>query len=127
MSEIDQGRLLEAAAAVARKAYAPYSGFMVGAALATESGAVLTGCNVENASFPVGGCAERHAIAAAVAGEGPEMRIARIAIVALDPTHEPVACAPCGACRQAILEFGPTAEVIFRNQNGQIARVRTVD
>ena len=101
------------AAAVALNAYAPYSGFRVGAALATESGAVHRGCNVENSSFPVGNCAERNAIAAAVAAEGPSMRIAAIAIVALDPTGEPVACAPCGACRQAIIEFGPAAQVSF--------------
>ena len=64
--------------------------------------------------MPVGVCAERNAIAAAVAAEGPGLKIAAISILALDPTGEPVACAPCGACRQAIIEFGPTARVIFR-------------
>ncbi len=98
--------LRRAAAVAARKAYAPYSAFRVGAALRTAGGATYIGCNVENASFPVGGCAERHAIAAAVAAEGPEMRIATIAIVALDPLGDEAVCAPCGACRQAILEFG---------------------
>jgi cytidine deaminase len=86
----------------------------VGAALRTVGGATYSGCNVENASFPVGGCAERHAIAAAVAAEGAEMRLAAIAVVALDPAGDPAICAPCGACRQAIIEFGPDARVIFR-------------
>jgi cytidine deaminase len=98
----------------ARNAYAPYSAFRVGAAVMTEAGAIYVGCNVENSSFPVGGCAERHAIAAAVAAEGHAMRLSAIAIVALDHAGEPVPCAPCGACRQAILEFGPSARVIFR-------------
>jgi cytidine deaminase len=98
----------------ALKAYAPYSAFRVGAALRTVAGATFVGCNVENASFPVGGCAERHAIAAAVAAEGPDMRLAAIAVVALDPLGDVAVCAPCGACRQAILEFGPDAWVIFR-------------
>jgi cytidine deaminase len=101
----------------AHKAYAPYSGFRVGAALITAGGATYAGCNVENASFPVGCCAERNAIAAAVAAEGPQMRLAAIAVAALDPTGEAVACAPCGACRQAILEFGPSARVTFRTGN----------
>ena len=102
------------AAEAARNAYAPYSAFRVGAALKTEAGAVYIGCNVENSAFPVGGCAERHAIAAAVAAEGHNMRLSAIAVVALDPVGEPVPCAPCGACRQAIIEFGPKADVIFR-------------
>jgi cytidine deaminase len=98
----------------AGNAYAPYSAFRVGAAVLTETGAVYVGCNVENSAFPVGGCAERHAIAAAVVAEGHAMRLSAIAVVALDPAGEPVPCAPCGSCRQAILEFGPGAQVIFR-------------
>ncbi len=98
----------------ASRAYARYSAFRVGAAVLTEAGGVFLGCNVENAAFPVGGCAERHAIAAAIVGEGHGMRIAAIAVVALDPAGDAVACAPCGACRQAIIEFGPKARVIFR-------------
>ncbi len=106
------------AAKVALNAYAPYSAFRVGAALKTEAGAIFAGCNVENSAFPVGGCAERHAIAAAIAAEGHGMRLSAIAVVALDPVGEPVPCAPCGACRQAIIEFGPKAEVIFRTGDG---------
>ena len=98
----------------ARNAFAPYSAFRVGAAVSTEAGGTYIGCNVENSAFPVGGCAERHAIAAAVVAEGHMMRLSAIAVVALDPSGEPGPCAPCGACRQAILEFGPAAQVIFR-------------
>lgn len=112
--------LVEHAAAAAGKAYAPYSAFRVGAAVLTEAGAVVTGCNVENASYPVGVCAERNAIAAAVMAEGPEMRLAAIAVVAQGPTGEPISCAPCGACRQAIIEFGPAARVIFDSGDGMI-------
>jgi len=114
MGKLAISGLPDRALAMAGKAYAPYSGFRVGAAVLTEAGALHLGCNVENSSFPVGVCAERNAIAAAVAAEGPEMRLAAIATMALDPVGAAVACAPCGACRQAILEFGPMAKVIFR-------------
>jgi len=112
------GDLLDRAVEAARHAYAPYSAFRVGAVVLTEAGTVASGCNVENASFPVGICAERNAIAAAVMAEGPSMRLATVAIAALDPTGEPIACAPCGACRQAILEFGPKSRVIFHSGSG---------
>jgi cytidine deaminase len=111
-SEIDD--LAAQAARVARNAYAPYSAFRVGAAVKTAAGNAYVGCNVENSSFPVGNCAERHAIAAAVAAEGPEMRLVAVAVAALDPLGDSVPCAPCGACRQAIVEFGEHAQVIFR-------------
>lgn len=127
MSDIDPLVLLGRAERSAHNAYAPYSGFRVGAAVLTTSGAVVTGCNVENASYPVGGCAERHAIAAAVAGEGPMMRIAAIAVVALDLVGDFVACAPCGACRQAIIEFGPDAKVLFRTDAGVVTPVKAAD
>jgi cytidine deaminase len=109
--------LVELAVQAARNAYAPYSAFHVGAALKTEAGGVYVGCNVENSAFPVGGCAERHAIAAAVAAEGHAMRLTAIAVVALDPIGVPVPCAPCGACRQAIIEFGPQAHVTFGTED----------
>jgi cytidine deaminase len=123
MDDCDHRALLEQAAQAARNAYAPYSGFRVGAVVITTAGNTHIGCNVENASFPVGGCAERHAIAGAVAAEGQGMRLASIAIAALDPLGEPIACAPCGACRQAILEFGAEAEVIFRTSGDAVAVV----
>ena len=109
--------LTELAEQAARNAYAPYSAFHVGAALRTEAGGTYVGCNVENSAFPVGGCAERHAIAAAVAAEGHAMRVKSIAVIALDPIGVPVPCAPCGACRQAIIEFGPDADVTFGTED----------
>ena len=114
MRDSDIDDLADQAARVARNAYAPYSAFRVGAAVLTATGKTYVGCNVENSSFPIGGCAERHAIAAAVAAEGPEMRLAAVAVTALDPVGDWVPCAPCGACRQAIIEFGGSAKVIFR-------------
>ena len=97
------------------RAYAPYSKFLVGAAILTELGEVFTGCNVENASYGLTMCAERTAIFSAVAHSGAEnVRIRAIAVT----TPEDVACSPCGACRQVIWEFGPNAVVLFRSQEG---------
>lgn len=110
----DDAALLQAAEAALRRAYARYSDFRVGAALLTESGRVFQGCNVESISFPIGQCAERNAIAAAVLGEGPTMRIARLAVAA-EFRGAIAACSPCGACRQAIVEFGADALVLFRD------------
>ncbi len=93
-------RLLRRALAARRHAYAPYSHFAVGAALLTRSGRVFTGCNVENASFGLTLCAERAALAAAVAAG--ERRLVAVAVVA----GGPAAPMPCGACRQALAEFG---------------------
>lgn len=105
--------LFEAAAAVRERAYAPYSRFRVGAALVGDDGAVHAGCNVENAAYPVGTCAEAGAIAAMVGAGG--RRIA--AIVVLGDGDAP--CTPCGACRQRISEFaGPDAVVIAAGAGG---------
>ncbi len=82
-----------------RNAYAPYSGFAVGAALVTPSGAIFSGANVENAAYPVGLCAEAAAVAAMIAAG--EKEIAEILIVA--ESAEPIM--PCGACRQRLFEF----------------------
>jgi cytidine deaminase len=110
----DEELLAQATAALAR-AYAPYSRFKVGAAVLTESGAVHTGCNVENASYGLTNCAERTAIFNAVAAEGPGLRLRSVAI-ATDPS---VPCSPCGACRQVISEFGgPHCKVIYRGLDG---------
>lgn len=92
--------LVEAARAARKQAYAPYSGFAVGAAVRTPSGGVHVGCNVENAAYPEGICAETAAIAAMVAAG--ERVIAEVAVVA--DTDEPIT--PCGGCRQRIAEFG---------------------
>lgn len=109
------GDLFAAARAARAHAYAPYSGFAVGAAVRGASGRIFSGCNVENAAYPAGTCAEAGAIAAAVAAG--ERRIVE-ALVAAD-SEEPVT--PCGVCRQRLREFaaddcdvhsaGPTAIV----------------
>lgn len=91
--------LLDHAAAIRERAYAPYSGFKVGAAIQAASGAVYVGVNVENAAYPEGTCAEAGAIAAMIAG-GDE-RIAAVAVIA----DSPIPVAPCGGCRQKLAEF----------------------
>jgi cytidine deaminase len=106
--------LVTAARAAQARAYAPYSNFRVGAALEGEDGAVYAGCNVENASYGLTICAERNAIFAAVAAEGSGMRIKAVAVA----TERDGPCAPCGACRQVIYEFGPDALILFRGQSG---------
>jgi cytidine deaminase len=92
-------RLFEAAKAAQARAYAPYSRFRVGAAVLSETGAIHAGCNVENAAYPVGTCAEAAAIAAMVAAGGR-----RIAAVLVLGDGEALVT-PCGACRQRIREF----------------------
>jgi cytidine deaminase len=98
-------KLKTMASIAADHAYAPYSRFPVGAAIYTESGFTFVGCNVENAAYPLGMCAERNAIGQMIAG-GQE-KIA--AIVVYTPTATPTT--PCGGCRQVINEFGPNAQV----------------
>jgi cytidine deaminase len=91
--------LFEAAKAIQARAYAPYSGFKVGAAIATPDGKVFTGCNVENAAYPVGTCAEAGAISAMLAAG--ESRIAEIVVMGEGENL----VTPCGGCRQRIREF----------------------
>ncbi len=114
-SNATRKQLLEVARAAMRNAHAPYSKFKVGAALLTTKGQIFAGCNVENASYGMTNCAERTAIFSAVASLGPKMEIEAIAIV---NNHE-APCAPCGACRQVIYEFGPKATVYFQAAKGQ--------
>lgn len=109
-SEIEQ-RLWTAAEATAARAYAPYSDFHVGAALLTSEGEIVSGCNVENASYGLTNCAERTAVFRAIA-EGKLSKgvsIAAIAVVHRD--HQ--SCTPCGACRQVLSEFGSNAIVLY--------------
>jgi cytidine deaminase len=111
--------LQQQAAAVARNAYAPYSNFRVGAALLLTDGTIVTGCNVENASYRLTTCAEQTAIATAVALRGPSIRIRAIAVANLNQT----ASQPCGACRQTIHEFStPDTVVYFPAEGGSIAQ-----
>lgn len=94
--------LVQAAHAAALRAYAPYSNFLVGAALRTSAGAITTGSNQENASFPAGTCAERTALHAAMS-QDPGTVITTMAVIVPQVTGErPVS--PCGICRQALLE-----------------------
>lgn len=109
--------LRNAAAAVARNAYAPYSRFYVGAALLLSTGEAVTGCNVENASYRLTTCAEQTAIARAVAQHGPAVRIIAVAVTNADST---VACQPCGACRQTIAEFAaPDCRIFYPGDGGK--------
>jgi cytidine deaminase len=94
------------------RAYAPYSQFRVGAALVGADGAIFTGCNVENSAYPAGICAERSALAAAVAGGVKEFAMLVIASEADDPTP------PCGMCRQALVEFAPRLLVVSYTKHG---------
>ena len=98
MEAIDK-TLLEAAVRVREHAHAPYSGFLVGAAILADDGEIYAGCNVENAAYPQGNCAEASAISAMLAGGG--RRIKRI--LTIGSGSEPVT--PCGGCRQRIREF----------------------
>ncbi len=102
----------------AQSAYAPYSKLRVGAALRSTNGHTYTGCNVENASFSIGGCAERAAIATAVQAEGSTFQLAAIAVAAFAQDDKELPITPCGACRQALVEFGPQAQVSFRQPDG---------
>lgn len=107
-------RLLEAARAAMKNAYAPYSHFKVGAALLTTKGELFVGCNVENASYGMTNCAERTAIFSAVASLGRNVEIQAIAVV----NDHDAPCPPCGACRQVIYEFGSKATVYFLSAKG---------
>lgn len=107
-------RLLDLAKDAAKTAYAPYSGFKVGAALLADSGKVYPGSNMENASYSLSLCAERTALAKAV-GEG-ERAFLKLAIYAAE--QHPVI--PCGACLQSLAEFDPELEIITEDAKGKI-------
>ena len=115
--EIDIEALFAAAARVQPLAYAPYSRFKVGAAILADDGAIYPGCNVENAAYPSGACAEQGAISAMIAGGGQSIR----AILVLGEGEALVT--PCGACRQRIREFAqPETPVAIAGPQGIRAR-----
>lgn len=113
--------LFEAARQVQAKAYAPYSRFKVGAAVRSESGGFFAGCNVENAAYPVGTCAEAGALAAMVAAG--ERRIAEILIFG----DGEGLVTPCGACRQRIREFADAGVCIHVAGPEGVRRTFTLD
>lgn len=115
-----QEKLIEAAIAARLQAYAPYSGFFVGAAV-LAGGRIFSGCNVENASYGLTSCAERTAICKAVS-EG-HRNIEAIAVVADSPG--PVS--PCGACRQVISEFAQALVPVYATNLSGMRRTWTVE
>lgn len=114
---IDEQQLINAAKEVRPNAHAPYSGYRVGAALVDDTGAMHTGCNVENAAFPEGTCAEANAIGSMVAAGGKRI----VAIAAVGGSDGIEACTPCGGCRQSILEFADeNTRIILIGEGNQI-------
>jgi cytidine deaminase len=110
----DTTELVALASAARERAYCPYSGFAVGAAVRTASGSVFPGCNVENAAYPAAICAERAALISAYAAG--EREIVALAVIA--DTPEPVS--PCGTCRQVIHELAPRCTIVLANMRGDI-------
>ena len=117
MQYTDQ-QLVTQAMEIAKRAYAPYSRFHVGAVLVGKDGRTFAGCNVENISFGLTICAERNAVFAAVADGCREFE--KIIITA--DTELPAS--PCGACRQVLAEFNPDLEVVLSNFRGQTETFR---
>jgi cytidine deaminase len=114
VSKETDAELLAAARAVRERAHAPYSNFFVGAAVRDEKGRVHVGCNVENASYGLTICAERNAVAAAVAAGARAVR----AVAVVTPTRPPGS--PCGACRQVLAELGDArTRVLLASPTGE--------
>jgi cytidine deaminase len=117
--DVDEDALIRAALDARGRAYAPYSGFRVGAALLSRSGRLFTGCNVENAAYGLSNCAERTALFCAIASGCRPGEITHLAVVA--DTESPVA--PCGACRQVMIELGGGGLLVIQaNLQGKICR-----
>ena len=108
--------LYELAVAVSERAYAPYSNYLVGAAVLARDGRVFEGVNVENAAYPLGVCAEKSAIVAAVTAGCRPGDLQAIGITA----------SPCGGCRQWLYEFG-IEEITFLNSGGELATYSAAD
>ncbi len=110
---MDLETVMDRARDASTRAYAPYSGFRVGAAILTEGGEVHVGCNVENASYGLAICAERNAAAAMALADPGDREIRSVAISSPDASP----CFPCGACRQVLREFG-CKEVVVEDGSG---------
>ena len=105
--------LFDAAKMMRKNAHVPYSRFHVGAAILADDGEIYAGCNVENAAYPLGSCAEASAISAMIAGGGRQIEL----IIIVGSGSEPVT--PCGGCRQRIREFaGPDAMIVCFGVDG---------
>ena len=118
LSDEERCLLIDLALEARRRAYAPYSNYPVGAALRTKSGRVFTGCNVENAAYPTGMCAERVAVFKAVSEGEREFEV--IAVVTSNGGS------PCGGCRQVLAEFGLDTLVLIADGRGQLVQEITV-
>jgi cytidine deaminase len=112
LSDAQAMELLAAANAVRSRAHAPYSRFPVGAAVLDDQGRVHVGCNVENASYPLGVCAERNALAAAVAAGRNRFRTLALSCSGTQPVP------PCGGCRQVLAEFAHDLRVLSEDAGG---------
>ena len=114
--------LIAAAKAARLKAYAPYSTFLVGAALRDENGKIHGGCNIENAAYPQGWCAETSAIAAMIMAGGHS--IAEMAVIGTGD----LLCTPCGGCRQKIREFARgSVKIHMCGEDGTLKQTMTLD
>ena len=120
---VDEQQLIDAAKKVQPNAHAPYSGYLVGAALINDTGTLHTGCNVENAAFPEGTCAEANAIGSMVAAGGKRI----VAIVAVGGSDEIEACTPCGGCHQSIHAFSDENTHIILIGDGNRVESYTID
>jgi len=116
---VEHEQLIEAAKKARQNAYAPYSNYFVGAAIVDDRGDIHTGCNVENAAYPEGNCAEANAIGAMVAAGGKKISV----IAAVGGGDDLEFCTPCGGCRQSILEFSDeNTRIILINAEGEIQK-----
>ena len=120
---VDEQALIDAAVDVRGNAHAPYSNYRVGAAVMDDQGNIHTGCNVENAAYPEGTCAEANAIGSMVSAGGKKI----VAIAAVGGTDEIEACTPCGGCRQCILEFADENTRVILIGEGNAIDCYTID
>jgi cytidine deaminase len=118
LTDEERRSLIDLASEAGRRAYAPYSKYQVGAVLRSKSGRIFTGCNIENAAYPTGTCAERVAAFKAVSEGEREFDV--MAVVT------PNGGTPCGACRQVLAEFGLDTVVLIANGRGELVQETTV-